>query len=154
MENRIPTQARSIAKRNKIVEKGFELMCEKGYFNTTTPDIAEYAGVSTGIVYQYFNDKKEIFLIGVQNYSTEILYPVLSLIEIKKLESKNLEVLISDLIDKFIKKHTISKKAHEEIIAMSHLDEDIANIIRESELLVTNKIVDLLNRRVLQCRIF
>ena len=29
-DTRIPTQKRSIEKRNKIVEKGFELMCENG----------------------------------------------------------------------------------------------------------------------------
>ena len=47
---RIPTQKRSIEKRNKMIEKGFKLMCEKGYYNTSTPDIAESAGVSTGII--------------------------------------------------------------------------------------------------------
>ena len=29
---RIPTQKRSIEKRNKIIEKGFELMYKKGYY--------------------------------------------------------------------------------------------------------------------------
>ena len=53
-EIRIPTQKRSIEKKDKIVEKGFELMCENGYFNTSTNDTAKYAGVSTGIIYQYF----------------------------------------------------------------------------------------------------
>ena len=42
-EIRIPTQKRSIEKKDKIVEKGFELMCENGYFNTSTNDIAKYA---------------------------------------------------------------------------------------------------------------
>ena len=28
-ETRMPTQKRSIEKRNKIIEKGLELMCEK-----------------------------------------------------------------------------------------------------------------------------
>ena len=50
-----------VEKRNKIIEKGFELMCEKGFYNISTPDIAEAAEVSTGIIYQYFNDKKDIF---------------------------------------------------------------------------------------------
>ena len=61
-ETRIPTQKRSIEKRNKIIEKGFELMCNKGYHNVSTPDIANAANVSTGIIYQYFNDKKYIFI--------------------------------------------------------------------------------------------
>ena len=31
---RIPTQKRSIKKINKKIEKGFELIFEKGYYNT------------------------------------------------------------------------------------------------------------------------
>ena len=53
-ETRIPTQKRSIEKRNKIIKMGFDLMCDKGYHNISTTEIAEYAGVSTGIIYQYF----------------------------------------------------------------------------------------------------
>ena len=61
----MPTQKRSIEKRNRIIEKGFKLMCEQGYYNTTMPDIAKYADVSVGIIYQYFNDNKDIFIEGV-----------------------------------------------------------------------------------------
>ena len=75
---RIPTQKRSIEKRNKIIEKGFELMCEKGYYNTSTPDIAESAWVSIGIIYQYFNDKKDIFIEGIKEYSNSIMFPMIN----------------------------------------------------------------------------
>ena len=54
MENtktREPQQKRSIEKKNRIIEIGFRLMCEKGYQNTTTADIAKAAGDSTGIIY-------------------------------------------------------------------------------------------------------
>ena len=78
---RIPTQKRSIEKRNRIIEKGFELMCEKGYYNVSTPDIAESARVSTGIIYQYFTDKKDIFIEGVKNYANTIMFPMLTVLE-------------------------------------------------------------------------
>ena len=39
----MPTQKRSIEKKEKIIEKGFELMCKNGYYNTNTNDIAKYA---------------------------------------------------------------------------------------------------------------
>ena len=55
-EIRKPIQKRSIEKKGKIIESGFELICEKGYYNTNTAEIAKNAGVSTGIVYQYFKD--------------------------------------------------------------------------------------------------
>lgn len=142
---RMPTQKRSIEKRNRIIEKGFKLMCEKGYYNTNTAEIAEYAGVSTGIIYQYFNDKKDIFIEGVKNYSDKIMYPMINILETEKIESDNLKVILKNVIDNFIKTHTISKRAHEELMAMSHLDEDVSKIFKEYEFKMTEKIVTLLN---------
>lgn len=142
-DTRIPTQKRSIEKKHRIVEKGFELICKKGFYNTNTQEIAEYAGVSTGIIYQYFNDKKEIFIEGVKNYSDGIMYPMINLLELEEINYNNLENIIKNILDKFIETHTISKKAHEELMAMSHLDEDISNIFKESELKMTEKIVSI-----------
>lgn len=141
---RIPTQKRSIEKRNKIIEKGFELICEKGYHNISTPDIAEASGVSTGIIYQYFTDKKEIFLEGIRNYSNNIMFPMMSFLEKENVKIDNLEKLLKKMINSFVKNHTISKKAHEELMAMSHLDNEVANIFKETEFELTNIIVRIL----------
>lgn len=143
-ETRMPTQKRSIEKRNKIIEKGFELMCEKGFYNISTPDIAETAKVSTGIIYQYFNDKKDIFIEGVKNYANTIMFPMLTILETEKIKIDDIEELLKSMIHNFIKNHTISKKAHEELMAMSHLDEDIANIFKKSELEMADKILKIL----------
>ena len=145
-EIRIPTQKRSIEKKGKIVEKGFELMCENGYFNTSTNDIAKYAGVSTGIIYQYFNDKKEIFIEGVKNYSDTIMFPLLDILKNNNLKFDNLGTLLDKLLDSFINKHTLSKKTHEEMMALSHLDEDIAQIFHDKEMVTTKKIVEVLEK--------
>lgn len=138
----MPTQKRSIEKRNRIIEKGFELMCEKGFHNVSTPDIAEAANVSTGIIYQYFNDKKDIFIEGVKNYANNIMFPDIPILEnIKITDTKS---ILRNMIDAYIKKHTISKKSHEELMAMSHLDDDVAAIFKNSEFELTNKIVQVL----------
>ena len=55
-EIREPVQKRSIETKDKIIEAGFELICNDGYYNTNTAKIAKKAGVSTGIVYQYFKN--------------------------------------------------------------------------------------------------
>jgi AcrR family transcriptional regulator len=141
---RIPTQKRSIEKRNRIIETGFKLMCENGYYNTTIPDIAKKASVSVGIIYQYFSDKKDIFIEGVKDYSNNIMYPMLNILETKQIKINDLKDVTESMINNFIKTHTISKKAHEELMAMSHLDEDVANIFKNSELEMTKKIVSLL----------
>lgn len=145
-ETRIPTQKRSIEKRNKIIEKGFELICEKGYHNTNTSEIAKYAEVSTGIVYQYFNDKEEILIEGVKNYSQKIMYPLINILETEEINEKSIEQILNDIIDKFIDSHTMSKKAHEELIAMSHINEKVSEIFHKSELETTENIVNLLEQ--------
>ena len=141
---RMPTQKRSIEKRNKIIEKGFELICKKGYHNISTPDIAEAAGVSTGIIYQYFTDKKEIFIEGVKTFSNNIMFPLHDLIANQNLDINNIETIVKEIINLYIKNHAISKKAHEELMAMSHLDDDVGTIFKESEFELTNKIVQIL----------
>lgn len=139
-DKRVPTQKRSIEKRNKIIEKGFKLICEKGYYNVTTADIAKYAEVSTGIVYQYFDDKKDIFLEGIKNYSDSIMYPMIDVLNETKIDLKDIDILLKKLIDKFVEKHTMSKKSHEELIAMSHIDEDVFNLLKTSEMEMANKL--------------
>lgn len=145
-ETRMPTQKRSIEKRNRIIKKGFEIMCEQGYYNTAIPDIAKYADVSVGIIYQYFSDKKDIFIEGVKQYSDGIMYPMINLLETEKIDIKSFENLLKNIIKKFIENHTISKKAHEELLAMSHLDDDVAKIFKNSEYEMTEKIVALLEK--------
>ncbi len=143
-EIREPIKKTSIAKKEKIIEKGFELMCNKGYHNVTCIDIANYAGVSTGIIYQYFKDKRDIFINGTKDYANKIMFPMLDIIVNKKIDKSNLKEILSKMIDSFIKTHTIKREAHEELMAMSNLDEDIAKIFIESELKMTKQISELL----------
>lgn len=138
---RMPKQKRSIEKRNRIIKKGFELICKNGYYNTNTNDIAKYANVSTGIVYQYFNDKKEIFLEGINLYYNSIMFPILDVLDF----NKDLDDTINEIIDKYILKHTLSKDAHEEIIALSHLDTDVSKIFHQKELDMTERVINLLD---------
>lgn len=142
-EVRIPTQSRSIEKRNRIIKKGFELMCNEGYFNVNTKDIAKYAEVSTGIIYQYFNDKKEIFIEGVKIYSNDIMFPIFSLINENEKLPSDLHFFFKKIIEINKKQHNSSKKAHQELSSMEHLDEAVEKIFKESELSFSNKLYNL-----------
>ena len=124
-EIRVPVQKRSIEKKEKIIEAGFELICKEGYHNTNTAKIAKKANVSTGIVYQYFNDKHDIFVAGLEKYADSIFYPLKDL-NIKKFNKKDLPQVLQTMIDKYIKNHKLSKSTHEEIMAMVHSDKDVA----------------------------
>ena len=141
---RIPIKKTSIQKKEKIVKVGFELMCKKGYYNVSTVDIAKKTGVSTGIIYQYFNDKRDIFIEGIRDYSDKIMFPMFSIIDGKKVDRDNFELILSEMIDKFIKTHTMKKEAHEELMAMSYLDSEIGTFFKNMEFTVTQKISKLL----------
>ena len=82
---REPKQQRAIEKKEKIIDVGFELICKNGYYNTNTAEIAKLAGVSTGIVYQYFKDKHDIFIAAINKYGDDIFFPMLN-IKNKKLD--------------------------------------------------------------------
>ena len=86
-EIREPIQKRSIEKKEKIIKSGFDLICEKGYYNTNTAEIAKNAGVSTGIIYQYFKDKHDILIEGLNKYADNIFFPMLN-VPIEKFDFK------------------------------------------------------------------
>ena len=96
-EVREPIKKTSIAKKERIIKKGFELMCNKGYHNVSCVDIAKYANVSTGIIYQYFNDKRDIFIEGTKDYADKIMFPMLGIIDNKDVDKKNIrEVFVKN----------------------------------------------------------
>ena len=142
-EIREPIQKRSIEKKEKIIESGFELICEKGYHNTNTAEIAKNAGVSTGIVYQYFKDKHDILIEALKKYADNIFYPMLN-VSTKKFDQNNLDKIIRKMINSFLQTHKLSQSAHEEIMAMAHSDKDVAFYFHKREMEMTEKIYDLL----------
>lgn len=141
---REPIQKRSIEKKEKIIKYGFDLICDKGYYNTNTVEIAKAAGVSTGIVYSYFNDKHDILLEGLKRYSNDIFYPSIDFIKNITITKNNLDKIIRKVISQFVKNHKLSQSAHEEITAMTHSDKDVAQFFHENEIEMTNVIVKLL----------
>lgn len=118
-------------------------MCNNGYYKTNTPEIAKYAGVSTGIIYQYFQDKKEIFIAGINKYAEDIMFPIFSLIDENAKVPEDLHSFFQKIIDTNKRQHTSSHKAHQEITAMEHLDSDIGNIFKKQEIDFSNKLYHL-----------
>lgn len=121
---REPKQERSIEKKNKIVKAGFELFSEVGYYQTNTAQIAKRAGVSTGIVYGYFKDKRDILLDVLSIYVEHVFNPVLEMID--SLSSPiDFRALSSKVLDIAIATHENNANIHEALHSMSHSDEDV-----------------------------
>lgn len=140
---RRPKQKRAIQKKERIIDAGFELICKYGYYNTNAAKIAKEAGVSTGIVYQYFKDKHDIFIEAIKKYGDNVFFPMLN-VKSEDFEKSNFKTAMRKLIDQYIKNHKVSKIAHKEIMSMVHSDPDIAKYYYERELASTERIRELL----------
>ena len=140
---REPKQKRAIEKKEKIIQSGFELICENGYYNTNTAEIAKRAHVSTGIVYQYFKDKYDIFIEGLEKYGGSIFFPILKNTSIQ-FDKKDFPCVLKNMIQYYLDNHKISNVAHEEIMSMVHTDERVARYYYQREVETTNSIKDIL----------
>jgi len=63
-------------RRGQIVRAAVKLFSGEGYYTTTIQQIAKEAGVSTGLIYQYFRDKDDILFLSLklvlETYENEI----------------------------------------------------------------------------------
>lgn len=144
-EIREPKQKRAIEKKKKIIEAGLELFSSKGFHNTNTAEIAKLAGVSTGVVYNYFADKKAIFMEAVDIFARKLTEDMFA-----KLDRFNsvydFNSLVRQIIDDIIKSHYEIAAVHEEMEAMSHQFSDVAEIFRNFEMEITLRLADIINK--------
>ena len=68
------------------------------------------------------------------------MFPMIDIIDNVIIDKTSINLLLSKIIEKFISVHNIKKEAHEELMAMSHLDPEISDIFKSREQLITEKI--------------
>ncbi len=142
---REPKQQRSIEKKNKIIQAGYELFAEKGYFNTNTAEIAKRAGVSTGIVYGYFHDKRDILLDVLDIYIKDVFDPVLALFD-EVTTSINLNELVPAIIEKVVATHKDNAAIHEALHSLTSTDPIVEEKFKTLEGEMTTKIASVLKK--------
>jgi len=63
-------------RRGQVLRAAVKLFSKNGYYTTTIQQIAREAGVSIGLIYQYFGDKDDILFLALrlvlETYETEI----------------------------------------------------------------------------------
>jgi AcrR family transcriptional regulator len=98
---RVPTQARSLARRGRILDAAARVFAEAGFDAATTEAIAERAETSIGSVYQFFPNKEALFDAVAAGYleGTEAMFDQLVTAEGASL---SWEELIDRVIDGFV----------------------------------------------------
>src|SRR5581483_4257208 len=100
---RRPAQKRARETVNAILDAVIRLLKRSGTSGISTNRIAEAAGVSIGSVYQYFPDKRAIF-VALHDRHIEEVDKVIHR-KIKESDGESLERLVSNLMDGMIEAH-------------------------------------------------
>lgn len=117
--NKEVVQKRALETQEKLFISALKMYAEKGFHATTVDEIAKNAGLSVGIAYRYFKNKKEL-LIGAISYGFK---------NVSKLtDTKSTDIFGKDLdkaLTAFEKLHVEYFGIHEELEALRHSDEDV-----------------------------
>lgn len=95
-------------KKTSIIENSLKLFSQKGFYNTTIPDIAKAMKMSVGNMYNYFASKEELAKCAIK-YSTNILA-----VELR--EVNNLDISSKEKIFEFTRRYFNKVKENPEII--------------------------------------
>ena len=121
---REPVQSRSIDKKNRIITAAYEIFSKVGYYNANTTDIAKKAGVSTGIVYGYFKDKRDILLYVIDIYINKVASPCMEYVT-KLTAPVDIKKTVSDLVELTTNIHKQNANLHNILHSLTVSDEEI-----------------------------
>ncbi|MBP5177645.1 MAG: TetR/AcrR family transcriptional regulator [Clostridia bacterium] len=136
---RQPKQGRSIETKNKIINAGYKVFTEVGYYGTNTAEIAKVAGVSTGIVYGYFLDKRDILLCVLDLYIENVAKPVFDIID-RLTAPIDFSSVIPAIVDRVIKIHQTNERLHNTLHSLAATDEGVNARFIELEKTLTVRI--------------
>ena len=143
---RQPVQERANEKKQKIIEAGYKLFAENGYYNTNTQEIAKAADVSTGIVYSYFKDKKDILLYVLKIYIDKVTKPYEKLLEGLQ-PPIDFESLAEKFIDITIKTHKDNAHLHNTLHSLEvgdgDVNEEFMNLQNKLTIVISEKFLTL-----------
>jgi AcrR family transcriptional regulator len=108
---RSPRQTRARQTVEAVLDAVIRILKREGFDAITTNRIAEVAGVSIGSVYQYFADKRSIFVALHTRHVDEID----RLVESKLIEQARapLDQLVRAMIEAMVEAHAVDPELHE-----------------------------------------
>jgi AcrR family transcriptional regulator len=139
---RKPKQVRSVKTKEKILDAAYQLFCSKGYYKTTTNEIAKVADVSIGSLYSYFKDKDTILLEILERYNNAFM-------KINEELSQDIELHRTDpkawfrlLMEGMIEVHQISKELNQEMNILCYTMPEVAAVMEKQHEKTRQKVLD------------
>lgn len=130
---RKPRQMRSIKTREKILDGAYQLFCEKGYYATTTNEIAKISDVSIGSLYSYFKDKDTLLLEILDRYNQSFMkvHEDLSLEMVNY--RQNPKLWFERFIEGMIEIHRASRELNRELKILCHSHPEVASVMERQQ---------------------
>lgn len=128
---RKPRQSRSIRTKEKILGAAYVLFCQKGYYRTTTNEIARTANVSIGSLYSYFSDKDTILLEILDQYNKAFIKVNNDLILGMDQYREAPKMWFRRFIEGMVEAHKKSKEFNEELQVLSHSIPAVATVLKK-----------------------
>jgi AcrR family transcriptional regulator len=151
-EPRSPKQARSRQTKETVLATAYRLFCKKGYYNTTTNEIAREAGVPIGSLYAYFKDKDTLFLEILERYheefvkSNEVLYRMIDVY------LSDMKTWLRKLIENLVEIHERSRDLNREKMILCFYNPDVAEFTRRQREESMLSVLDNLRRMKIEKR--
>lgn len=123
-----PMQARSQKIKEKILGAALAMYAKKGYHSTTVDEIAAEAGVSTGIAYRYFRNKKDILLSAI-SYAAENIRTIADTDKLTVPDDiADMGGYLEAVLRSFEEIHVRFHDIHEELEGLQHTDKDVRDL--------------------------
>ncbi len=110
--------------RNHIIAKATEVFAEHGYYKTSVAMIAESAGISKGLIYNYFKSKDEllehVFMEGFSYFDK-----ILTIDKIEISAHKKLEILLNNYTES-LKDNLPFWKLYQSVISQPYVSQKLA----------------------------
>jgi AcrR family transcriptional regulator len=100
-------ERRITTRKVQILEAAANVFREKGYGRATTKEIADAADVSEGTLYNYFNNKRDLLIGLVQDFTNE------TIAGIAEIQAEGIEELMFQVMT-----HRLKKMRHKRLITL------------------------------------
>jgi len=141
---RTPRQKRSIETAQRIVEAAEALFSEKGFHGTNSKEIAAAAGVSIGAFYDYFPNKKALFLEVSRQYSARVMDRVFGTLAADRPHPEDPRSFVHAMIRMALEAHDLSPQFHREAMVMRLSDPDVKDLLDAEEEMILARLREIL----------
>ncbi|SHH86099.1 transcriptional regulator, TetR family [Caloranaerobacter azorensis DSM 13643] len=135
-------------KKKEIVEKAINVFIKKGYYNTNLSEIASQCGMGRTTLYQYFNNKEEIFHYAIKNVVDAIKSDIKKTLE--KKDSSFIDKL-KEIIEKLVLYHSNTKNMYLLVdfwLILERENSEILERVREHALELRETFKNILNEAI------